>query len=229
MATGSIQAHVNTASGDGGATTRWGGLPLARLVAVALLLVALGVAIGSVASRALAPRPPGTGSAEVTFAQRMAMHHAQAVAMSTIIYDRSANAELRTLALDVMLTQQSQIGQMQGWLTLWGQPLTPPVSATSMTGMAGMSGSAGMAGMPGMATQAEVDALRTAPVSAAETSYLRLMIRHHQGGVTMAREVLNQTSRPEVVRMARSIIASQQSEITYMQRLLDQRTGAAGR
>lgn len=39
----------------------------------------------------------------------------------------------------------------------------------------------------------------------------------------MAREVLAKTQRPEVVRLATAIVASQQSEMRSMQELLQQR------
>ena len=80
----------------------------------------------------------------------------------------------------------------------------------------------------GMATIEQVYALDTLPVAEAEIFFLRLMIRHHQGGVGMAKLVLGQTNRPEVLQLANSIVISQQSEIAYMQDLLKKRGVAAG-
>jgi uncharacterized protein (DUF305 family) len=74
--------------------------------------------------------------------------------------------------------------------------------------------------MMGMATVEQVYALDTLPVAEAEIAFLQLMIRHHQGGVAMARTVLNQTTRPELPRLANSIVIGQQSEISYMKELL---------
>lgn len=71
-------------------------------------------------------RLPAEGSPEVTFARDMVAHHQQAVEMAYILRERSANEELRRFALDIFLTQQAQIGQMQGWLAAWGQPLSGP-------------------------------------------------------------------------------------------------------
>jgi uncharacterized protein (DUF305 family) len=73
-----------------------------------------------------------------------------------------------------------------------------------------------------MATLEQVYALDSLPVSGAEISFLQLMIRHHQGGVAMAKQVLSQANRPEVLQLANSIVKSQQSEINYMKDLLQQ-------
>jgi uncharacterized protein (DUF305 family) len=52
----------------------------------------------------------------------MIVHHAQAVDMALLLYDRTENPDFKTIALDMALTQQTQIGQMQGWLSLWDMP-----------------------------------------------------------------------------------------------------------
>lgn len=158
------------------------------------------------------PTLPGASSPEVAFARNMAAHHGQAVEMALIMRDRTQNEELRTLALDIILTQQAQIGQMQGWLAAWSQPYasTDPPMAAQMQ-------------MPGMATEEDITALRTLPVPEAEVRFLQLMLRHHQGGVMMAQDALQATRRPEVVRLATAIVNAQQNEITYIQTLLKQR------
>ena len=155
-------------------------------------------------------RPPAEGSPEVAFARAMSNHHAQAVEMALIARDRSDDEELRRFALDIMLTQQAQIGQMQGWLAVWNRPLAAPPGAIASE-------------MPGMATQQQINDLQTLPVDQMEVSFLQLMIRHHEGGVAMAQQALQQTNHSIVVRLAQAIIQSQQSEIAYMQELLKRR------
>lgn len=87
----------------------------------------------------------------------MIIHHSQAVEMAEIVRDRTESEEMRILASDIALTQQAQIGQMQGWLAVWGVPATgnePPMAWMGEP----MDGP-----MPGMATPEEVDALSTVP------------------------------------------------------------------
>ncbi|WP_034387120.1 DUF305 domain-containing protein [Deinococcus sp. YIM 77859] len=175
------------------------------LAAAALLVAALTAVALAPWSRTGFPRE---GSPEVRFVREMTQHHAQAVDMATRIRDRSRDQTLRALALDIMLSQQEQIGQMRGWLTLWGQPWGGP----------GMT--AEHARMMGMATPAELEQLSTLPVPEAERLFLQLMIRHHQGALAMVEPALAPGIRPEVQTLARQIQATQGGEINLMTRLL---------
>lgn len=187
-------------------------VPSGRRWSTAALVVAVlvGVLIGSLGY--WLTRPPAENSYEVVFARDMVAHHQQAVDMALIMRDRATNAEIRQFALDIALTQQAQIGQMQGWLAAWGRPnngATPPMG--------------GHGDLMGMASAEDVERLKTLPPTEAETLFLQLMIPHHQGGVAMARSVLPGTQRPEVTRLATAIINGQQSEIDYMKALLAKR------
>ena len=158
---------------------------------------------------------PGTDSPEAGFARAMADHHAQAVTMADIMRARTTDPVLQPTATDIVLTQQSQIGRMQGWLDVWDVPQSstdPPMAWMGHDGP-----------MPGMATRAEIDSLSTLPVDEAEVEFLQLMIRHHEGGIEMAEAILERTDRPEVERLATAIIESQESEIKQMQELLAER------
>jgi uncharacterized protein (DUF305 family) len=157
-------------------------------------------------------RLPAEGRPEVTFARDMSAHHEQAVEMSLMIRDRSADAEIRQFALDIAMTQQAQIGQMHGWLAVWNVTIAgaqPPMM--------------GHGELMGMATQQQMNSLQALPVPEAEIAFLQLMIRHHQGGIAMAEAALQQSRRPEVTRLATTMVQGQQSEIAYMQDLLAQR------
>ncbi|MFC4426297.1 DUF305 domain-containing protein [Deinococcus navajonensis] len=160
-----------------------------------------------------APRllPPGERSPEVRFVREMIGHHTQAVDLALRIRERTRNPELSTLALDIVLSQQEQIGQMRGWLTLWNRPW----------GGEGMS--AEHARMMGMATQAEVLSLDTLSSERAEVRFLQLMVRHHTGALAMVRPVLQSNVRPEVQALARQIQATQGAEIRLMTALLKDR------
>jgi uncharacterized protein (DUF305 family) len=88
---------------------------------------------------------------------------------------------------------------------------------------AAMAGTSETGLMPGMATRPQITALGALPIDQAEISFLQLMIAHHQGGVAMAQAVLAETDRLDVVRLATSIINSQQSEIAVMTDMLAKR------
>jgi uncharacterized protein (DUF305 family) len=160
---------------------------------------------------------PVEGSAEAGFARDMANHHAQAVNMATILRDRSEDPEMRQLALDIMLTQQAQIGQMRGWLAVWGLPNASVEPAMTWMDMPTTDR------MPGMASADEINRLQTLNGAEAEELFLHLMIPHHQAGVEMAQAVLDRTDQPAVRALAQSIVKSQASEIKYMQDLLQRK------
>ncbi|ACO45387.1 DUF305 domain-containing protein [Deinococcus deserti] len=171
---------------------------------VPLLLTLIGAALGY----GLWPRMPGESSTEVRFVREMIQHHTQAVDMSIRVRERSQDRTVRSLALDILLSQQEQIGQMHGWLTLWGRPW----------GGAGMS--AEHARMMGMATPAQVAALDTLPPQQADRHFLTLMIRHHDGALAMVEPALKKSIRPEVQALARQIQATQAAEIKVMADML---------
>ncbi|SMB94791.1 DUF305 domain-containing protein [Deinococcus hopiensis] len=178
---------------------------LATLSLVAVLLIAAALAL-----TLRSPRP-GENSPEVRFVREMTQHHAQAVDMATRIRDRAKDRTLRSVALDITLSQQEQIGQMRGWLTLWGLP------------WGGQGMTAEHARVMGMATPQEVNRLDTLPGVDAERLFLQLMIRHHQGALSMVQPILREKVRPEVLTLARQINTTQSGEIRLMTQMLRQR------
>ena len=182
----------------------------------ALGALILGITLGFWGGRQ-SVRPPAEDSAEVGFARDMANHHAQAVNMAQLLYDRTDDAAMRLLALDIMLTQQAQLGQMQGWLTTWGHPLASVAPAMDWMGMP----TTGL--MPGMATADDINRLRDLEGIEADGLFLQLMIPHHRAGVEMGNALLNYTERAEVIALAQAIANSQTIEITLMQSLLQEK------
>jgi uncharacterized protein (DUF305 family) len=185
------------------------GPPLSLIAAIAAFLALL-VALATFVSS----REPGDSSAEAGFARDMSVHHAQAVEMAEIVRDKTGSEEMRIMAADIALTQQAQIGQMQGWLDVWGLPSTGTEPAMSWMGHPTEGR------MPGMASPEEINRLRGAPPEEADKMFLRLMIPHHKAALPMARAVLERTDRTEVERLATAIAASQKGEIKIMREML---------
>jgi len=163
----------------------------------------------------LSQRPPGDDSAEAGFARDMIVHHSQAVEMAEMVRDKTDDEAIQTLATDIALTQQGQIGQMQGWLEVWGLPQTGTEPAMTWMGHEGHEGL-----MPGMATREELNRLRDAQPEEAKEIFLRLMIEHHRAALPMAEAVLERTDRPAVENLAGAIAASQTGEIRVMEDML---------
>lgn len=201
------------------------GTQLARGSARVAAVILLAALVGAIAALLIASRsgPPRDDSAEAGFARDMATHHAQAVEMALVIRDASSDAALRTLAYDIIVTQSTQRGIFMGWLQEWGlaQASTMPRMAW-MPGHARMPPGAGAAAplMHGMASDDELRRLREAQGGDGEILFLQLTIRHHEGGVIMARAVEEVSRRADVVAMAKSIEEGQRVEIAVMTEML---------
>jgi uncharacterized protein (DUF305 family) len=118
---------------------------------------------------------------------------------------------------------------MQGWLALWGLPQS---GGEVMAWMAGDGGHAGHdtdadSGvlMPGMATEEELENLRALSGREFDVEFLRLMIRHHQGGTEMAEYAAEHAAEAAVRDLARSIDESQTGETRTMADMLAARGG----
>jgi uncharacterized protein (DUF305 family) len=179
-----------------------------------LLGVAVAVAAGMALLALLVTRSPGDNSPEAGFARDMIVHHAQAVEMAEIVRDRTQSEEIRVLATDIALTQQAQIGMMQGWLDVWELPATSTEPAMVWMGHPTEGR------MPGMASPEEVDRLRELPPDEADELFLRLMIEHHRAAIPMAEAILEETDQPAVEELAGAIASSQRAEIETMQAML---------
>lgn len=194
-----------------------------RLAALALVSAVVGAGLAGWLWRSAVP---GAESVEAGFARDMATHHAQAVEMSLLIRDTASDAALRTLAYDIIVTQSTQRGVFMGWLQAWDAPQTS--TRPRMAWMPGHAHAAGAGGgeplMHGMATNEEMRRLRDARGAEAEVLFLQLMIRHHEGGVVMARALEALSRRDEVVGMARSIDSTQRAEIAEMTEMLGKRS-----
>ncbi len=79
--------------------------------------------------------------------------------------------------------------------------------------------------MPGMATSDQLRALRAASGPELDVLFLQLMLRHHEGGVTMLQYGADHASVPQVRNLASQMLASQASESEYMKQLLAARGG----
>jgi uncharacterized protein (DUF305 family) len=189
-----------------------------RLSELPVLLALAALVAGAVSlGLLLAPRSPGDDSPEAGFTRDMMIHHTQAVQMANAVRDRTEDPEIRLLATDVILTQQAEIGQMRGWLEVWGLPANGPDPPMAWMGHP----TTGL--MPGMAKPQDLARLHQGSPQEADEQFLRLMIPHHQSAVVMAEAVLERSDRPEVQRLAQKTVTSQQAEIRGMQALLQRK------
>jgi uncharacterized protein (DUF305 family) len=190
-----------------------------RIIASALTAIAL-LAIGFGAGLLTRPGTPGDDSAEAGFARDMSTHHAQAVEMGMIAFQKASLPDVRTLGGDIALTQKGQIGVMSTWLKDWGLDVntTRPPMSWMPNGQAELVNNL----MPGMATREEVAKLNSATGKQVDILFCQYMLRHHLGGIHMVDDVLAQNPRPEVRDLAQTMKQNQTAEVSVLRTLLTQ-------
>ncbi|BDI20772.1 hypothetical protein ANSO36C_65740 (plasmid) [Nostoc cf. commune SO-36] len=147
---------------------------------------------------------------DLRFIDAMTPHHQGAVEMAKVAQEKSKRPEIKKLASEIIRDQDKEIAQLKQWRTAWyPRASSTPVAFDAKTGktvpmpqkqMQGM-----MMNMDLGAADAEFD-LR----------FITAMIPHHESAITMAQDALSKSKRPEIKKLAQSIIDSQQAEINQL-------------
>ncbi|MEJ2866158.1 DUF305 domain-containing protein [Actinomycetospora sp. OC33-EN08] len=156
------------------------------------LLVLVFLTAGCAAAPAPAPAAPDP---DVQFASMMIPHHEQALELSALVAGRTTDPTVTDLAFRIDRDQVEEVGQLQGFLNLRGGPPPMPMHA-----------------MAGMADAPTLEALRTSSGPAFDRLWLRTMIAHHEGALTMARDYPGGA----LTEFARTLTLTQQAEIDRM-------------
>jgi uncharacterized protein (DUF305 family) len=143
----------------------------------------------------------------------MAVHHEQAVLMANLAQTHAGTA-VALLANAILINQSQEVGLTRGWLKLWRAP------TTDATPMAWMSMTATT--MPGMATPRQLTRLAMLTGKRFDVMFLRLMIRHHQGGLQMCRYAHAHANLDVVRNAAASMAVEQVEDLGQMQAILNE-------
>ncbi|MEV7202193.1 DUF305 domain-containing protein [Streptomyces griseoluteus] len=143
-------------------------------------------------------------AADRSYARMMIVHHAQALKMTGLAPQRARSTQVKRIAERISAAQGPEISAMKGWLATNGKGGTAHDHGT----------------MPGMATEAQLTELRAARGKAFDRLFLKLMIAHHEGAITMATDVKAQGNNIQIEEMADDVIAQQTSEIVRMRDML---------
>ncbi len=174
-------------------------------------------------ARADSARLPYT-KADIDFMTGMIGHHAQAIVMSKWAATHGASPSVQTLAARIINAQQDEIRTMQQWLRDRQQPVPDGHSGMMMQGSdMSMGDMKGEPLMPGMLTDAQLKALDAARGPAFDQLFLRDMIQHHEGAVTMVKNLFDTYGAGQdelVFKFATDANVDQTTEIARMQRML---------
>jgi uncharacterized protein (DUF305 family) len=136
---------------------------------------------------------------------------------------------VRTLTERIVSGQQDEIALMQQWLRDRQQPVVQPSGAARHDAADTSSHSPGHEHeghdmlMPGMLSQAQLRELDRARGGEFDRLFLRYMIQHHRGALTMVNRLFatpGAAREESTFKLANDISADQSSEITRMERML---------
>jgi len=164
--------------------------------------------------------PDAWSTADVEFAGMMIPHHAQALEMSKLAPERAQNPKVKAMAARIEAEQGPEIEIFQAWLRDRGQEVPPADWTAHQHDHSGSGSGMDPATMPGMASAEQLSALRSAKGAAFDTMFLQLMIRHHQGALTMIDSWGDTPGEIRMNEMASEVGVTQQGEINRMNDLL---------
>jgi uncharacterized protein (DUF305 family) len=170
-------------------------------------------------ARADSIRKPYT-AADVQFMSHMIHHHAQAIVMSRWAPTHGASPAVQRLADRIINAQLDEIGTMQSWLRDRRQPVPQATPGGVMMNMGGMEHEMLM---PGMLTDAQMKELDAARGQEFDRLFLKYMIQHHQGAVSMVKELFDTYGAgidDTVFKFASDVNVDQTTEIARMEKLL---------
>jgi uncharacterized protein (DUF305 family) len=147
---------------------------------------------------------------DIAFARNMIPHHEQAVQMAQMVPSNTNNQQVVALANQIITTQVPEVQAFRAWLMQW----------QDAEGSDTASHDPHSTTMPGMVDQPTMDKLEQLTGAEFDRLWLTSMIDHHRGAIAMAQDELAHGRNPDVLYLARSIIASQQAEIDQMKQIL---------
>lgn len=146
---------------------------------------------------------PKDESFDLRFIDAMTPHHEKTVRMAQEALQKSNRPEIKQFAQTLMDEQAREIAQMQVWRVNWY-----PTAGNTHVMYDAKTGQT----IPMPAATTTNEALGDAD----EQFDLRLinaLIPHFEGGIEMAKQVLQNSDRPEMKQLAQAIIDSQQQEL----------------
>ncbi|MEL0035214.1 MAG: DUF305 domain-containing protein [Gammaproteobacteria bacterium] len=151
---------------------------------------------------------------DVKFMQDMIPHHHQATQLAGLVAERTNNKELTEIADLINASQADEIKFMQDWLNDRGEQMPDPAAHDHMH----MSHA-----MAGMATPEQMAKLATLESVEFDKMFLQLMIKHHEGALTMVEKLLDQPGSAYdtvLFQFTNDIVKDQTAEIERMNKML---------
>ncbi len=150
--------------------------------------------------------------ADIKFMQGMIGHHAQAIEMTALIADRTEREDMKMLGQRIAVSQADEMDMMRTWLRARGQEIPSEHAHHTHEGF-----------MPGMLTAEQMAELAGAKGPAFDELFLKGMIQHHGGAITMVDELFKTPGagqEGDINAFAADVDSDQRMEIDRMRAML---------
>jgi uncharacterized protein (DUF305 family) len=157
-------------------------------------------------------QPAGVNADDVAFATNMIASYDQTTELTELVPAHSTDPELIALASDIGAGQGPELQMMKAFLVQWhespdagsgqgghGESVTGTVDHPTMTQLGSLSG------------------------TEFETLWLRAMVGHQQGAITMAQAEVANGTNVDAIAAAKQLVGTYQAQIGRMQKLLADR------
>lgn len=141
-----------------------------------------------------------TGDFDLDFASMMIMHHQAAIDMSEVEIAKGTDEHIKTMARNIITAQKEEIVQLNGFINNYKRPeanknteMHDELTASMKTMMDTMD--------------------KTKMTDNTDRYFAMLMIPHHEGAVTMAKDELRHGKQSGLLTMAQKMITDQTKEI----------------
>ncbi len=159
-------------------------------------------------------------AADIHFMSAMIGHHAQALQIAHWAPTHQSSPGIQRLAERIINAQRDEIALMQRWLADRKQPV-PQIDPKGMPHHGGHGADHGQ--MPGMLTEEQLGRLNQARGTEFDRLFLKFMIQHHRGAVTMVEQLFATSGAGQdetVFRLAADVNVDQVTEIARMEKML---------
>lgn len=147
-----------------------------------------------------------TGNFDCDFASMMIIHHQGAIDMSEVELQNGVDADIKSMAQNIIKTQKAEIDEMH---TLLNDFKINPEVEKSNKGEFSNDMNAMMKKMKGMSTTGNTD-----------KDYVSMMIPHHEAAVKMAKDQIASGQNTALKQMAEKMIEDQNKEIDLFKKWL---------
>ncbi len=149
-----------------------------------------------------------TGDFDLDFANTMAVHHKSAVDMAKEVIAKGSNAEVKTLAQNIVTAQETEIAQFKNIIGNYKMPEMKEENKEAHNELGEVI------------EKMEKEMKGMTKTGNADKDFLMMMIPHHKSAVTMGEDELSHGKNLELKKMAQKIINDQTAEIKQLESLL---------